>query len=106
MYDLESIWTELRVLEFAQRGLAAISMTDADGRTQTIERLRSLLNRLTADDLTLAEADLLRAQILGMLSDSDPGVDAGTLATAPVDHGSSPLRLRGLSTMACDRVYC
>lgn len=81
-------------------------MTDADGRNQTIERLKSLLNRLTADDLTLAEAAVLRAQVLGMLSDSDPRVDAGAPAIAPIDHGSSPLRLRGLSSMACDRVYC
>lgn len=88
----------------AQRGLATISMTDPDGRTHTIERLRSLLNRLTADDLTLAEAAAVRAQVLGMLSDAPPSIDAG--AVVPVDHGSSPLRLRGPSKMACDRVSC
>jgi hypothetical protein len=83
-------------------------MSDEDGRTHTIERLQSLLNRLNSDDLTLAEAAEVRAQILGMLSDSssDLGVDAGAAAVVPIDHGSSPLRLRGPSKMACERAYC
>ncbi|APW59274.1 hypothetical protein [Paludisphaera borealis] len=73
-------------------------MTDADGRTHTIERLQSLLNRLSASDLTLVEANDLRAQVLDMLSESS--------APAPVDPGSSPFRLRGRPTMACEALCC
>lgn len=42
-----------------------------------MERLQWLLNRLAADDLTLAEAAVVRAQVLELLSDSDPGGGAG-----------------------------
>jgi len=73
-------------------------MSDEDGRTHNIERLQALLNRLTAADLTLAEADALRAQVLGMLSDN--------AEVAPVDPGSSPFRLGGRLVMACEMACC
>lgn len=73
-------------------------MTDADGRTHTIERLQSLLNRLTASDLTLVEANELRAQVLDMLSESS--------TPPPADPGSSPSRLRGRPIMACEALCC
>ena len=76
-------------------------MTDADGRTQTIERLQSLLNRLSASDLTLAEANELRAQVLGLLS-------GGATPAAPpaVGGGSSPFRPGGRPAMACEMACC
>jgi hypothetical protein len=74
-------------------------MNDEDGRTHNIERLQALLNRLTAPDLTLAEANDLRAQVLGMLS--EPAV------TPPqADPGSSPFRLGGRPAMACEMLCC
>jgi len=74
-------------------------MIDEDGRTHNIERLQALLNRLNAPDLTLAEANDLRAQVLGMLSEP--------VAAAPqVDHGSSPFRLGGRPAMACEMLCC
>jgi hypothetical protein len=74
-------------------------MNDEDGRTHNIERLQALLNRLTAPDLTLAEANDLRAQVLGMLSEP---------ATAPpqVDPGSGPFRLGVRPSMACEMLLC
>jgi hypothetical protein len=73
-------------------------MSDDDGRTHTIERLQSLLNRLTAPDLTLAEANDLRARVNAMLSES--------ATAAPADPGSSPYRLGGRPAMACSAAYC
>jgi hypothetical protein len=73
-------------------------MTDADGRTHTIERLQALLNRLTAADLTLAEANQLRAEVHDLLS--------GSASPAPVDSGSSPFRFSGRTMMACEMVCC
>lgn len=73
-------------------------MTDEDGRTHTIERLQTLLRRLTAEDLTLAEANELRARIHGLLAES--------AAPASADPGSSPFHLGGRPTMACEAVCC
>jgi hypothetical protein len=73
-------------------------MSDEDGRTHTIERLQALLKQLTAPDLTLAEANDLRARVNAVLSES--------ATAAPVDPGSSPFRLGGRPAMACDAACC
>lgn len=44
-------------------------MLDANGRTQDIERLRTLLDRLGSSDLTLAEAKGLRESVLGLVDE-------------------------------------
>lgn len=58
-------------------------MLDANGRTQDIERLRTLLDRLASADITLAEAKTLRESVLAMVVDRAPASARAERAVPP-----------------------
>lgn len=66
-------------------------MLDANGRTQNIERLRTLLDRLGSTDITLAEAKTLRESVLAMVADRAPASARAERAVTPLPR--EPVRL-------------
>lgn len=62
-------------------------MSEANGRTRDIERLRLLLDRLGASDITLAEAKALRESVLALVADHAP---APATAQAQAERAAPP----------------
>jgi hypothetical protein len=78
-------------------------MASQQERTERIEALRGLTERLSAPDLTLAEAKVLRGLLSDLLDSGDRPGGRNPMASSP-NHLSSPVRDGSRSPDAAMRV--